>query len=581
MYLNLRVKYKNIHSAFKARKSLVVISEYFLSVFVVYLYCEITRQFHLKPTQFLEIFLVIFIIFIMNAILRENRIRPFIAGLPVVILYYLHDQYFKTFAIIPTLSTIKDLPDLFRDTELKDLLPYLLPVTAGILLFAVNIDPRKIRKFALRGSSFIVLASVIVFAPVGTMHLLASVTDMGVVGDIKSVRDNGRITTSIFNECKPYLFRAKLSMVRAAGHANSQDYTLPVSIMKAIKPKNVNIIVLESFTDPRFFSRVTFDRSPADESFTELVGGNMSISMSPHAMGGTGHSEFEVLCGVPAFTLTDNYDFNVFTGSESYCLPSILRSAGFITLATNASSPDNYNSRIAYASAGFDKEYYLPQNRIALDPPTYLVYDDLNGRRLADGSLLRQNLAFVSTLPDQRPILNYVLGIDGHFKIVLNPEKRPMFIHDSTNLEQFHELTNQFYYRSKAVAEFIKGLSKTSKDGLIVIVGDHPPHSVTFAGKGEKGNREEEGGSGAKFYTKYQYFNNVKNSNHMVPAIIVKDGKVVKYPFLHHYDIKKIVLDYLTDGAYCKAYECNFESPDRDRYMNEYMNILSLGSRKH
>ena len=134
---------------------------------------------------------------------------------------------------------------------------------------------------------------------------------------------------------------------------------------------------------------------------------------SPAFGGGTANSEFELFCRVPALRLLATVDFNLFTGSKSSCLPSLLSKQGFQTFMSNAFSPAYFNAIHAYQSLGFDQQFY--PSRYMDNSNSYIQLTDNDHTHMLDEQLYQQNLKFVEQQLKEKPILNYVLTIYGHY----------------------------------------------------------------------------------------------------------------------------------------------------------------------
>ena len=78
-----------------------------------------------------------------------------------------------------------------------------------------------------------------------------------------------------------------------------------------------------------------------------------------------------------------------------------------------------------------------------------------------DGVLFDQNLQFIKKAmagEDAPPVFNYVLTMYGHLPHVLNKQKRPSLVKLVSRFRdpQLERVANQFFYRSEAVADYVK-----------------------------------------------------------------------------------------------------------------------------
>jgi hypothetical protein len=69
---------------------------------------------------------------------------------------------------------------------------------------------------------------------------------------------------------------------------------------------------------------------------------------------------------------------------------------------------------------------------------------------------------------------------------------------------------------------------------------------------------------------------------HMNRIMIIEDGKVKKFATIHHYDIPAMVINSITNGAYCKEHTCGFAQnkllDDRMSRHDDYMRVMAHAS---
>ena len=58
---------------------------------------------------------------------------------------------------------------------------------------------------------------------------------------------------------------------------------------------------------------------------------------------------------------------------------------------------------------------------------------------------------------------------------------------------------------------------------------------------------------------------------------VVEKTIPVRYTSIAHYDLPDLVVNYLTDGEYCRSNTCNFgdQPRSRDSYFEAYMGLLA------
>jgi phosphoglycerol transferase MdoB-like AlkP superfamily enzyme len=349
-----------------------------------------------------------------------------------------------------------------------------------------------------------------------------------------------------------------------------QMAALSQQIKASARDRNVHLVVLESFLDPKLFAGMKFTQSPDAPAFRKMVGKTDTYSISPVFGGGTAQAEFELLCGVPALRALSSVEFNVFTGVKTYCLPSILDDAGYQTMASNGHKPKFFNAIAGYKGTGFQNIFFPKEN--APDMDTYLSTGNTKKEwYMFDGNLLSQNLDYVSRYLQEhpgQPIFNYIMTIYGHTPHYLDEAVRPRFIKVLSGQKkdaQLERAVNQHYYRTEAIATYVQGLLKIDPHSLIILVSDHIP-PLTF---------------GPKTYEKFQYMKNIDKSIYYNRIVIIENGKTMQYETMHHYDVPKVIANYLTDGVYCRNNQCSFVQkkvadrlPARDG-QDDYMTIMA------
>ncbi len=186
--------------------------------------------------------------------------------------------------------------------------------------------------------------------------------------------------------------------------------------------------------------------------------------------GGTAQSEFEILTGIPALSLIDSIDFNLFEGNASSSLVQMLRKMGYYTMASVATEPVFYNAKLAYKGIGFDEVNFLGEN-------TY--FEEKEDHYLFDGDFLQANQTYIKKYLSQKdevkPLLNYIVGMFGHVPFERNKKLRPDAIAIHPDNEQLFDMANQFYYRTEALGQFLHDLQELDPYSIILITSDHLP----------------------------------------------------------------------------------------------------------
>lgn len=252
--------------------------------------------------------------------------------------------------------------------------------------------------------------------------------------------------------------------LQAAAHAAAPATTDRLAAAALVrKPRNVHMVVMESFWDPSVLTNANFSRDPFDPAFRALwQAGGYSRVLAPVFGGYTANSEFEALCGFPVSD--DAVYFEGRLRNEAPCLPRLFAEAGYATVASHPNTAVFWNRVNAYARVGFD--VYWSRDHFALD--------DMNGDFLGDASLYRQVLDKLAPLHETgTPTFNYILTFFGHLDYPLN-DARPRIVRvdDDERLERY---ANTVYYKTREFMDFLAALQARDPDAVVVVFGDHLP----------------------------------------------------------------------------------------------------------
>ena len=237
-------------------------------------------------------------------------------------------------------------------------------------------------------------------------------------------------------------------------------------------PRNVHVIVLESFFDPASLGPDWVPDDPFPESFRALWGetGN-AVALSPVFGGYTANAEFETLCGYP---VTENAVF--FEGwlrRPVPCLPDVLGRAGYRTVASHPNVPGFWNRTLAYRLTGFDE--YI--SKASFDTTESV------GNFLLDHSYYDQLFEMIGPL-DERPVFNYMLTYHGHLPYPNGPNYpdrvapgpgRPGAGGSAPDTALLNGYLNHVWYKSRDLMARLERLRAEDPDALIVMFGDHLP----------------------------------------------------------------------------------------------------------
>ncbi|NOS73289.1 MAG: LTA synthase family protein [Methyloglobulus sp.] len=296
---------------------------------------------------------------------------------------------------------------------------------------------------------------------------------------------------------------------------------------KTFVPRNIHLVLLESFWDPNRLKKAGYNQNPLSPEFRKLWESTDYSNAMPPVFGGyTANSEFEVLCGFPV--TKDNVKFERQLKNSVPCLPHILADKGYRTIASHPNVPVFWNRVNAYRNVGFQTYWSIAD----------FVQDDMNREFMADATLYRQVMEKISdSLDKKEPMLDYIVTYFGHWNYPLGAT-RPSKITAKSKVEEVTTYANTIYYKSRELMTFIDLMRKRDPDGIIVVFGDHLPFlGENFAGYVDSGvlaaNRSDFTPEMFKFYVS-------------TPMIII-DGKKgpLKVGSLPLYQLPKLLLNLL------------------------------------
>ncbi|MDP2100495.1 MAG: LTA synthase family protein [Methylobacter sp.] len=299
------------------------------------------------------------------------------------------------------------------------------------------------------------------------------------------------------------------------------------AVGKAFTPRNVHLVLLESFWDPNELKKAKYKPNPLSPEFRELwKNAGYSHALDPVFGGFTANSEFEVLCGFPVVRNSVKFERQLL--NDVPCLPHLLADKGYRTIASHPNVPVFWNRVNAYRRMGFETYWSLKD----------FVKDDMNREFMSDRTLYRQVLEKISgSLEAKQPVLDYIVTYFGHWNYPLS-ESRPNKVSSPSNVEEVPAYANTIYYKTRELMEFIKEVGKRDPEGIIVVFGDHLPFlGENFAGYVESG----------VLTTNRSDFTPVMFKSYVSTPMIIIDGKrgPVKFGNLPLYQTPKLVLDLL------------------------------------
>ena len=301
----------------------------------------------------------------------------------------------------------------------------------------------------------------------------------------------------------------------------------PIADGQPFTPRNIHIVLLESFWDPNELKKARYKQNPLAPDFIKLwKSAGYTHALAPVFGGYTANSEFEVLCGFPVTKDTVKFERQLL--NDAPCLPHILADKGYRTVISHPNVPVFWNRVNAYRNMGF-QSYWSIQD---------FALDDMNREFLSDASLYRQVLEKISgSLDSKQPVLDYIVTYFGHWNYPLS-DSRPNKVSSGSPIEEVSTYANTVYYKSRELMAFLEQLRRRDPDAIIVAFGDHLPFlGENFAAYVDSGvlppNRSEFTPEMFKFYVS-------------TPMLII-DGKngPVKFGSLPLYQVPRLLLKLL------------------------------------
>ncbi|MFV8781997.1 LTA synthase family protein [Microbulbifer sp. SA54] len=400
--------------------------------------------------------------------IKRQALRILSPTIVIISLYILIDATFFFLGRLPRISDISSFSGLLESAPHLAITGSLL--TAGTLVLSSVLLSKNIKGDRHAGSTqkniFRVLAACTIL-----LTLNPSIISPYIIkrhsSEAKTVQLNGRISSFLYYKSTEDQYQKLFEEISGDAQSWPETQLFPGEIHSL---RNIHYIVLESFIDPRLIKGTQFKTSPLAPALSDLLdGATFSRTLSPVYGGGTAQAEFELLVGLPALAQIGSIDFNVLGGKPMKSFVSSLNEQGYEAFATIATSSIYFNSRNAYKSIGFGSVDFLEETKSFRKNP--------NDVQIFDGDLLRYNLSKVSHRLEShaKPFINYVLGMYGHIPFRRNLKDRPDRIEVNTNIEAIKKISNQFYYRTDALANYIRELQRLDPESIIYITSDHLP----------------------------------------------------------------------------------------------------------
>ncbi|MEM7025244.1 MAG: sulfatase-like hydrolase/transferase, partial [Pseudomonadota bacterium] len=238
------------------------------------------------------------------------------------------------------------VPDLLRVTE-----PWLVwlgvaAIAVPVIAFVANLGPPRTRRE--------VMVVMPLFFAVAFMIGLSTTPALAhsVVG-ATPVKGRpfpilGHFYTAYVNLVKDADWQHTMDQLRLEGAPELPMTALPKTSIASIVPRNLHILMLESFTDPAWYPHFQLDEVEVPSLFERWRREDGSTALSPVYGNRSSNAEFEALCGVPSATGPSDLVFWRFPKRSVPCLPNLLREHGYQSTAIHPSPHRTFNLGEAY-----------------------------------------------------------------------------------------------------------------------------------------------------------------------------------------------------------------------------------------
>jgi hypothetical protein len=243
---------------------------------------------------------------------------------------------------------------------------------------------------------------------------------------------------------------------------------------------NIAIVMAESTFDPnrslklsRPFRSMLFDRQPLTHALGPLF-------VTPIG-GGTWMSEFEVLTGMDSrlFGFHGRYTHTMLAPLVKRTLVHAMREQGYVTTAYYASQANFFNIGKAMEYYGFERNY--PGTALGLNT---------KGWNITDPGLMDAALAIARKDERKGPVFNYFQLVENHSphsckkrdtsyqqEITLTG---PATKAHNCQLDTYLDRVKSTEVAVRKLMDYFEGVErKTGRPYLLVVFGDHQPHSFT------------------------------------------------------------------------------------------------------
>ena len=380
-------------------------------------------------------------------------------------LIYLSNAFKIRYFAAPVLpADLQALPALLAETSGWRFLLMITPLLVLPALFLAGLRWRW-RTPVLLLAGVLPVVGMLRFAPVMVSHGLDAIFEYKPFAELNDFKALGPTL---------YLADEYVHAREVAGRIPSQSEVAAALQQRGLRGRlpapsvavhrDVYIFMMETFWDPSLLTSLHFSRDPLAPAFRALwkQSGESKV-MVPVFGGGTPNSEFEVLCGIPAYDQGIVFVTTLHRPVE--CLPRILSRLAY---RTEAVTPDEYglwNRGTAFRLLGFQRLYDADD----------LDENDRNGDFMANAPLFDQVDALIAKEAHPGPRLIYISTDSGHYPFETDPVLRPPLIKSNSKDPLLTAYANAVYYDSGELADYIARIRARDPDAVILAFGDHLP----------------------------------------------------------------------------------------------------------
>ncbi|MCW8997933.1 MAG: hypothetical protein OQK04_04385 [Kangiellaceae bacterium] len=286
--------------------------------------------------------------------------------LPVFIFYILFDIFYNHYFRTPRTSEWVNFFSLFDFSPKLGagllLIGSIIPLVAVISLLILNKQlPRLEYRRTLFIRSFVFVAYFVALTTDTFAQIQNNFYRYVVWSQEDTIRESGRLNSFVYFYHDEKRNRRTFEKLKSDDEFANLDIHAELYSGQITKPKNIHMVVLESFIDPRLFEGINYSRSPLAEELSPYFSARKDFShaISPIYGGGTPQAEFELLVGLKALEKINKIEFNVMRGGQVSGLIKKLQTEGYQSMATISTGKEFFNSQDAYKSLGFDRVEFL------------------------------------------------------------------------------------------------------------------------------------------------------------------------------------------------------------------------------